>query len=84
METQGETVQARLRVRTHRVAKKISEETGESLLDVLDRAIELLRRKRLLQKANEAFAALRADPNAWAEEQEERSLWDNAAAPEKD
>jgi len=37
--------------------------------------IEGLRREHLLQQANEGFAALRADSDAWREEQEERSYW---------
>lgn len=43
---------------------------------VLDEAIEKYRRDKFLDAANEAFAALRADPVAWKAEEEERALWD--------
>ena len=46
---------------------------------VLKRAIDSYRREKFLEAANEAFAALRDDPDAWSEEQDERSLWDQAS-----
>ena len=33
-------------------------------------------RRRLLEATNQAYAALRADPVAWAEECAEREAWD--------
>lgn len=43
---------------------------------VLDRAIEEYRRKRFLKAANNAYAALRSNEQAWQEEQAERNAWD--------
>lgn len=34
------------------------------------------RRRRLLEETNRAYAALRADPDAWREELAERAIWD--------
>jgi hypothetical protein len=44
--------------------------------EILGEAVELYRRKLLLDKANAAFAALKADSQVWKEEQEERAAWD--------
>ena len=50
--------------------------TGESMQALLERAIERYRRELFLDKANEAFAVLRRDPVAWAEEAAEREEWE--------
>ncbi len=34
----------------------------------------------LLEETNRAYAALRADPNAWKEERRERALWEGTLA----
>ena len=39
-------------------------------------ALEEYRRKHFLEKANEAFAALKMDPKAWMKEIEERRAWE--------
>lgn len=44
--------------------------------DISSLSIENDRRQRFLEEANRQFAALRADPQAWQEEQEERAEWD--------
>jgi hypothetical protein len=46
------------------------------MTDVLDKALDAYRRKLFFDQLNAGYAALRADPQAWAEEQEERKLWD--------
>ena len=38
---------------------------------------EKKRREELLKKANESFARLRRDRNAWKEELKERALWES-------
>lgn len=43
---------------------------------VLDSAVEAYRRRVFLEGLNEDFAALRADRDAWQEEEEERKLWE--------
>lgn len=39
------------------------------------KAVEEYKRYLLIERTNEAFAALRAQPERWAEELEERRLW---------
>lgn len=47
---------------------------------ILDKAIEAFRRQRFLEGLARDFADLRADPEAWREEQEERRVWDSTLA----
>jgi hypothetical protein len=53
---------------------------GRTMQDVLAEAVEAYRRQRFLEGANAEYAALRADPTAWAEEQAERAAWDATLA----
>jgi len=63
---------------THKMLQSLSAQTGRKMQEILGEAVELYRRKLLLDKANAAFAALKADSQAWKEEQEERAVWDTA------
>lgn len=47
---------------------------------VLDRALENYRRELFWKQTNEAYGALKADPEAWAEELAERELWEQTIA----
>lgn len=44
--------------------------------DLLEEAVETLRRTRFLEQANAAFASLRGDAKAWAAVEDERRSWD--------
>jgi hypothetical protein len=48
--------------------------------EILEKAIEVYRRKRLLEMGNRAYAALKNDPKAWEQELVERKLWENTLA----
>jgi predicted transcriptional regulator len=61
---------------THKMLQSLSAQTGRKMQEILGEAVELYRRKLLLDKANAAFAAMKADSQAWKEEQEERAAWD--------
>ncbi|MEW5954117.1 MAG: toxin-antitoxin system protein [Bacillota bacterium] len=56
--------------------RQIAAQAGEPMQAVLDKAIEAYRRQCFLQKANEAYAALRENTAAWQEEIAEREAWD--------
>jgi hypothetical protein len=58
--------------------RALVEESGEPIEAILDTAIEEYRRKRFMEAVNEQYAALRADPEAWADWQKELALWDCA------
>lgn len=65
---------------THRVLKQLAVETGWTFEQVIDDALSLYQRERLLRDINAGFAALRADPTAWAAECAEREAWDATLA----
>jgi len=66
----------RVREETHKALREISEESGLSFAEVIAQAVDTLRRQRLLEQSNEAYARLRREPRAWATEQQERALWE--------
>jgi hypothetical protein len=61
---------------SHRILKELAEQTGQSMLDVLDKALDAYRRKLFFEQMNAGYADLRADPEAWAEHLAERKQWD--------
>ncbi len=63
-----------------RKLRELAEKERQPMQVVLEAAIEQYRRRRLLEEANAAYAALRNDPNAWAEEQAERAEWEATLA----
>ncbi|MBI4602029.1 MAG: toxin-antitoxin system protein [Planctomycetes bacterium] len=63
-----------------RTLSTLAEEEGSSMRAVLEKAIDAYRRRRFLEGVNEAYAALRKDPAAWAKLVEERAEWDAALA----
>jgi hypothetical protein len=64
----------------HAALRALAEETGESMTEVLDKAIEAYRRQQLLAGLNSDLAALRRNPAAWEEELAEWKTWDAALA----
>ena len=61
---------------SHRVLKTLSRQTGRTMTEVLDQALEAYRRKLFFEQMDAGYAELRADPKAWAEHEAERELWD--------
>ena len=76
MTMQMETVNVRVTKQTHQQLAVLAKENGLSMQTVLEQAVEAYRRRRFLEALNEDFAALRARPEEWAEELEERKLWE--------
>ncbi len=70
----------RISERAQAILRELASQDGKTMQAVLDDAIEAYRRKRFLEEANAAYAALRADPQAWREEQEEREAWEQTLA----
>ena len=60
----------------HEILRELAQQTGQTTMEVLDKALEAYRRQVFLEAVNAGYAALRADPEAWAEELEERKLWE--------
>jgi hypothetical protein len=74
----GTTV--KVNAETYARLKEAVAETGEPMIEVLAKAVETYRRRAFLEGLNADFAALRNDPEAWAEEQAERAAWDATLA----
>lgn len=70
----------RISKETQQALRELAEQVGEPMQKVLSKAVEVYRRQYLLEKTNAAYTALRADPEAWREEQAERKVWDSALA----
>lgn len=60
----------------HRTLRALAERSGRSMQDLLDEAVEELRRKRFFEQMNAAYARLKADPRASKEEQADRAAWE--------
>ena len=74
------TTTVRISKRTRDVLRELAQATGVSMQEVLEQAVEVYRRERLLAEANAAYAALRSNPQAWQEWQEELAAWDATLA----
>lgn len=78
----------RIRASALESLRQLSAEMAEPMSAVLEKAIEAYRRQRFFDQLNAEYAALRADPEAWREELEERRLWEatlmDGLEPEED
>jgi len=70
----------RIRKETHQVLRELAQRRGVPMTQLLEEAAEHLRRQDLLRRINEDYARLHEDPQAWAEELEERRLWEATLA----
>ena len=69
------SVTVRISPETREIVQRIARESNESMQSVIAKAVEEYKRYLLIERTNEAFAALRVQPKRWAEELEERHLW---------
>jgi predicted transcriptional regulator len=60
---------------THAKLKEISQATGDTISNILEKAVENYRRKEFLKKTNKAYAKLKEDKEKWEEELSERKDW---------
>ncbi len=74
----------RIDAETHRVLRELSASRRVPMTELLAEAVERLRRRYRLLEISASFAALREDPDAWAEELTERELWDQTLADDLD
>jgi hypothetical protein len=66
----------RLSEAAHHLLKELADRTGQTMTDVLDKALDSYRRQIFFEQLNAGYTELRADPQAWAEHMAERKLWD--------
>jgi len=77
LKQQPSTSTVRVKAKTQATLRELAAHDGITMSDVLEQAVEAYRRQLFLEELNDAYAALRADEDAWREELEERALWDN-------
>ena len=66
----------RISMETIESLRELADQLEEPMQKVLSRAVEAYRRHYILEKSNAAYAALRANPERWQQEREERQEWD--------
>lgn len=57
---------------------------ARSVPEVLEQAVENLRRQLFLEESNAAYAALQQDAKAWQAELDERAIWETTLSDGKD
>lgn len=57
--------------------ESLSKLTGQSKQKILDQAVALYAYEQILKKANDQYAALKQDTQAWQEIEEERKAWEH-------
>ncbi|MGI6209654.1 MAG: toxin-antitoxin system protein [Anaerolineae bacterium] len=66
----------RIKEETHATLAQLAEESGETIQEVLAKAVEAYRRQRILAQTNAAYVALRKDQQAYEALLEERRAWE--------
>ena len=74
------TATVRVTAETRAILKEMARESKQPMQRLIARAVEQFRRQMVLEHANDRYAALRANPDAWREEQEERRVWEDTMA----
>ena len=70
----------RISSETHSRLKTMASASGETIGEILAKAVDAYRRKMLLNDANRAFARLKERKELWKDEQNEREEWETALA----
>jgi predicted transcriptional regulator len=65
-----------IRPDTEKALEELAMATGETIPNLVHRAVEELKRKEFLEGLAADFAALQSRPEEWAEELEERAAWE--------
>jgi len=70
----------RISSETHSRLKAMASVSGETIGEILAKAVDAYRREMLLNDANRAFARLKEREELWKDEQNEREEWETALA----
>lgn len=70
------TTTVRISRETQQVLQTLAAIEGETIRGVLERAVSSYQRRAMLEEGNRAYAKLRESPKDWAEELEERRIWE--------
>ena len=72
-----QSVNVRISSNSYQILKTLSQEQGQTMQSLIDNALEDLRRRKILEATNQAFARLKTNESEWNEELAERELWEN-------
>ncbi len=75
-----ETLTIRVSRSTHAILRELAAESDMTMAQVVDESVRELRKKQFWADYHASYAALKADPDAWADLQEEVEAWDVALA----
>lgn len=70
------TITVPLSETARQILNELTERTGQTVADVLDKALYAYRRRVFYEQLNSGYAELRSDPAATSEHLAERQLWD--------
>ena len=70
------TTTIRVTSETHEILRTLAGQENLPIQSLVHMAVSEYRRRQILEAGNLAYAALRAEPAALAEELEERAAWD--------
>ena len=70
------TLAITISMQAQRTIRALAVKTNLPVQEIVDRAVEELRRKLLFEEANAAYTALQEQPAAWKEIEREREVWD--------
>ena len=74
------TTTIRVSVETHETLHELARTVGVSMQEIIDRALEIYKRQRILAETNAAYAILRENREAWNALEVERAAWDATLA----
>jgi hypothetical protein len=72
-----QSVNVRISSNSYQILKNLAQEEGQTMQSLIDQALENLRRQKILEATNQAFARLKENESEWQEELAERRLWEN-------
>ncbi len=74
------TTTIRVTPETHEILRELAGQENLPIQSLVHKAVSEYRKRQILTQGNLAYAALRADPNAWAAELEEAAAWEATLA----
>jgi predicted transcriptional regulator len=75
-----ESLTIRVSRSTHGRLRELADQTGETMADIVDRAVHNYQKELFWAEYHAAYAAIKADPAAWADLQSEVESWDSTLA----
>jgi predicted transcriptional regulator len=71
-----ESQTVRVSKETHAALRRLSEKTGSSMTAILEAAVKDYEKNKYWEEYDAGYAALKADPEKWADFQKELEGWD--------